>query len=81
MPEIGLFGSEGGAPTPGVPTLSTGGEPGLFDYPFHPIIPRLSAVSKASRLTSRVQTRFKPWAEFSNPFDFGATNRLKDPLS
>jgi hypothetical protein len=25
MPEIGLFGSEGGAPTHGVPTLSTAG--------------------------------------------------------
>ena len=27
MPEIGLFGSEGGAPTHGVPTLSIGGCP------------------------------------------------------
>ncbi len=27
MPEIGLFGSEGGAPTHGVPTLSAAGKP------------------------------------------------------
>ena len=73
MPEIGLFGSEGGAPTHGVPTLSAAGKPGRlpcergvrrdallylllranrsFDYPFYPSMSRLSAVSKASRLT------------------------------
>jgi hypothetical protein len=31
--------------------LTTAGEPGRFAYPFYPILSRLSAVSKASRLT------------------------------
>ncbi len=47
-------------------------------YPFYPSMSRLSAVSKASRLTL---PGLKPWAEFSNPFGFGAVDRPKEPLT
>ena len=62
MPEIGLFGSEGGAPTHGVPTLSVSKASRLTEKSVPLYLPwrfntgkasrdGLPTVSKASRLT------------------------------